>query len=81
MLDLAVEVKSSTDTYNSMRERADYYLRHGTHMVWLVYPEKKIVEVYQPDADVQILVESDTLDGGDVLPGFTLAASAIFASE
>lgn len=63
-----------------MRECADYYLWHGTRMVWLVYPEKRIVEVYQPNADVQILLETDELTGGDVLPGFMLAVSVIFAN-
>ena len=48
-------------------------------MVWLIFPEKRLVEVYQPEADIEILNENDTLNGGDVLPGFTLAVKDIFA--
>jgi Uma2 family endonuclease len=77
MPDLAVEIKSPTDTYRDMREKAYYYLAHGTKRVWLVYPEKRQVEVIVND-DFQLLGEADTLDGGDLLPGFALAVSAIF---
>jgi Uma2 family endonuclease len=79
MPDLAVEIKSPDDTYKRLREKALYYLAHGVRLVWLVYPEKRVIEVYRPDADLDILTEGDTLDGGDLLPGFTLALRDIFA--
>ena len=78
MPDLAVEVKSPTDTYKQMREKADFYLANGTRMVWLVYPEKQTVEVYQTGQTMQSLSESDSLSGGDVLPNFTLSLVEIF---
>jgi Uma2 family endonuclease len=78
--DLAVEVKSPDDTFRQMREKAAYYLANGVKLVWLVYPEKRIVEVYPVDGDIQILTEEDTLDGGDVLPGFSMAVTEIFAA-
>jgi len=82
MPDLAVEVKPPDDTYKQMRAKAAYYTANGTKLVWLVYPEKQIVEVYQPGkADIQILVTSDTLSGGDVLPGFELKVSEIFPKQ
>ena len=77
MPDLAVEIKSPDDTYKGMREKARYYLAKGTRMVWLVFPDKRIVEVYTAN-DEQILTENDTLTGGDVLPGFSLAVRQIF---
>jgi Uma2 family endonuclease len=76
MPDLAVEIKSPDDTYKQMREKARFYLAHGTRMVWLVFPEKKLVEVYTPDEE-QILTEGDSLTGGEVLPGFSLSVHAI----
>ena len=78
--DLAVEVKSPSDSYRQMREKAAYYLANGTKMVWLVYPEKRIIEVYRADGEIQILTEDDMLDGGDVLPGFSMSVSDIFKS-
>jgi len=79
MPDLAVEIKSPTDTITEMRETAAYYVANGSRLVWLVYPNYRLVEVYRPEADVEILGEDDTLTGGDVLPGFALPVRAIFA--
>jgi Uma2 family endonuclease len=76
--DLAVEVKSPTDSYRQLREKAAYYLANGTKLIWLVYPEKRLVEVYRADGDIEILTEADTLEGGDVLPGFSMAINEIF---
>jgi Uma2 family endonuclease len=79
MPDLAVEIKSPSDRYIGMRQKAAYYLANGSLMVWLIFPEKRLVEVYQLDVDVEILNENDTIDGGTVLPGFTLAVKDIFS--
>jgi Uma2 family endonuclease len=78
MPDLAVEVQSPDDNLKDMREKAAYYLANGTRMVWLVYPQKRLVEVFRPD-DVQLLDIEDTLEGADVLPGFALHVRDIFA--
>jgi hypothetical protein len=40
-------------------------------MVILAFPREHI-EVYLPDRDPLVLTADDTVDGGDVLPGFQL---------
>lgn len=45
-------------------------------MVWLIYPEKRIIEVQTPDM-VELLTGGDTLNGGEVLPGFSLPLAEI----
>lgn len=78
--DLAVEVKSPTDRKRALRNKAERYLQHGTPLVWLVFPEDQVVEVYAAgeNSDVQTVTIDDTLDGGVVLPGFKLKVSDIF---
>ncbi len=82
--DLAVEVMSPNDSKRGLRRKAELYMSHGTRMVWLVFPEAEagavVVEVYTPDADVIELRRSDTLSGGDLLPGFTLAVETLLES-
>jgi Uma2 family endonuclease len=75
--DLAVEIKSPDDTLKQMTETANYYLDHGVKMVWLVYPDKRLVEVLTP-TERQLLTQDDVLTGGDVLPGFSVAVRDIF---
>ncbi len=81
MPDLAVEIKSPDDTYMSMRDKAAYYVQHGCPIVWLIYPEKCLVEVYKPSSDIDLLLPGDTLSGGEVLPGFTLAVAVVFGEQ
>jgi Uma2 family endonuclease len=81
MPDLAIEIKSPDDSYTDMRSKAAYYLANGSRMVWLVYPEMRMVEVYRKGSDVEILLESDTIGGGDLLPGFALPVRDIFPTE
>ena len=78
MPDLAVEIKSPDDTVKEMREKAAYYLANGSRIVWLVYPQKRVVEVYRSDADFELFLEHDLLTGGDLLPGFSLPVADIF---
>jgi len=77
--DIAIEIKSPDDTIKNFREKADYYLANGAQLVWLVYPQRRMVEVYSLDGDVEILLEGDLLTGGDVLPGFSMPVAEVFA--
>ncbi|MBW4438075.1 MAG: Uma2 family endonuclease [Pleurocapsa minor GSE-CHR-MK-17-07R] len=77
MPDLAVEVKSPDDRMKELRRKADYYLAHGTGIVWLVIPEKRLVTVLTADDEV-FMTATDTLTGDPLLPGFTLPVADIF---
>jgi Uma2 family endonuclease len=79
--DVIVEVKSPDDTYKGMRERAQYYTDNGVRLVILAFPRQKIVEVYRPGVDLEILTMDDTLQGYDVLPGFTLPVAKLFITK
>jgi len=76
--DLAIEVQSPDDSIKRMRAKADYLLANGVSMVCLAYTKKRLVEVRHANGDADILTIEDTLDGGDVLPGFKMAVTAIF---
>ncbi len=76
--DLAIEVLSPTNDHEEMRIKIAHYTAAGT-LVWLIYPDKQRVEVYQSGKPPQILTGDETLDGGEVLPGFTLSVKSIFA--
>jgi Uma2 family endonuclease len=82
--DLAVEVVSPTDSIKKVQRKAKKYLRFGTKMVWIVYPEDQTVDVCLPDPDmpdgmrVHEVGMDGMLDGDAVLPGFKLAVKDIF---
>src|SRR5258708_3027196 len=69
--DLAVEVISPSDTYSRTMKKVSLYLRYGTRLVWLVDPDEKTIAIHS-SAGVRTLTMNDTLDGSDVLPGFSI---------
>lgn len=75
--DLAVEIVSPSDKSRDLRIKITNYLNVGT-TVWLVDPESKSVEIYQPGQPVEIVHIGDILNGGSVLPGFELPLINIF---
>ena len=77
--DLAVEVLSPSNRPKEMKRKRRDYFAGGAKLVWYVDPEKRCVEVFTaPDQSV-VLDESQSLDGGAVLPGFTLSIRDWFA--
>lgn len=76
--DLAVEVVSPYESRARVETKAQAYLAAGGSLVWAVWPLRRTVVVYEPDQPPRELTDADTLDGGDILPGFTLPVAAIF---
>lgn len=70
--DLAVEVLSPTDRMVAALARISLYMQAGVQVVWLVDPVKRTITVFTDDDAPVRLGEEDTLDGGDVLPGFSI---------
>lgn len=75
--DLAVEVLSPTDDRDSLRVKIAAYLAAGT-VLWVVDPAKKRVEILIPGVQPMVLDKHGIIDGGEVLPGFTLAVEKVF---
>jgi Uma2 family endonuclease len=76
--DLAVEVVAPDDRFSEVEAKARMWLAHGTRLVWVADPEQRLVFVYRPDGSRVVHGEADTLDGGDVLPGFALPVVRCF---
>ncbi len=77
--DLAVEVLSRSNTPGEMRVKRDDYFTPGVRLVWEIDPDARTVTVYTSPTDSTMLQVGDTLDGGIVLPGFTLPLAELFA--
>jgi Uma2 family endonuclease len=76
--DLAVEVVSPSNTRAEIREKVLEYLAAGTRLVWVVELRSRSVTTYRSRTEVRRLSGTDTLDGLDVLPGFSLRVADLF---
>jgi len=78
--DLAVEIVSPGESPVRFARKLRFYLLHGVRLVWVVDPIARTITVLTPGpADELVLGEGDTLDGGDVLPGFSVPVAEIMA--
>ncbi len=77
--DLAVEVVSPSNTRREMERKLSDYFAAGVAIVWLVYLKAREVVVYSSPADWVTLRGEDRLDGGTLLPGFSVSVAELFA--
>ena len=76
--DLAVEVLSPSESASDLEEKLDDYRACGTPLIWVVDPVRRTVMIVASDSPVRWLHETDTLDGGEVIPGFLCGVAEIF---
>lgn len=76
--DLAIEVASPGNSTAELDEKVEAFLRYGTKLVWIVRPKRKVVEVHRADGSISLLRHTDTLDGENVVPGFSRPLSRVF---
>ena len=70
--DFVVELRSSSDTLKSVQDKMKEYIKNGAKLGWLLDPQHRRVEVYQPGLTVEVLENPAELSGGKLLPGFVL---------
>ena len=77
--DLVAEVVSPRDSFADVEEKAVFWLTCGVKLVLVVSPETRRIRAYRAADQIQVLAEGDTLDASDVVPGWTLSVSDVFA--
>ncbi len=70
--DFVIELRSSSDSLNSLQAKMQEYMDNGARLGWLFDPQHRRVQIYRPGVDVEILENPISLSGEDILPGFIL---------
>lgn len=76
----AVEIISPTDKAEDIRSKREIY-RHAGILLWEMYPKSQSMDVYAPGQSPRTYTIDETLDGGDVLPGFSLPMRKLFETR
>ena len=77
--DLAVEILSPSNTVEEIHDKIVEFFENGTRLVWVIHPDERYVLVYHSPSPDRLLRLTDSLDGEDVVPGFSLAVAELFA--
>ena len=75
---LAVEVVSESNTAAEIDLKLREYFKSGCRLAWVLYPKTRTLRVHASPDDYRELTEDDTLDGGEVLPGFSVRVGDLF---
>lgn len=77
--DLCVEVLSKSNTDREIERKRRECFTAAVRLLWVIDPDARTVAVHRGPDDSSVLGEADTLDGGEVLPGFQLELRKLFA--
>lgn len=75
---LAAEIFSPGNTIRELEDKRDQFFAAGTELFWIVYPQRAEIEVSTGPDQHRTLRRDDVLDGGSVLPGFSVKVADIF---
>jgi len=76
--DFVIELRSRTDNLKPLQQKMQEYRRLGVRLGLLINPQSQAVELYRPGHDVVVLKSPETIDCGEVMPGFILSLSRIW---
>jgi Uma2 family endonuclease len=76
--DLAIEMLSEGNTPGEMALKCREYFLAGTELVWMVDPDDRTVTVYTAPDKYTVFTETETIDGGEVLPRLALPVRRVF---
>ncbi|SKB13530.1 conserved hypothetical protein [Planktothrix sp. PCC 11201] len=76
--DFVIELRSPSDNIKTLQNKMKEYQENGTRLGWLIDPQTKTVEIYRLNQEVEILENSLTLSGEDILPQFILNLEQIW---
>ena len=75
--DLVAEVLSPDDRPGEVLGKVGDWLEAGTKLVWVIDPTALAARAYRRDGSLAIVEADGSLDGEDVIPGFTCALREI----
>jgi Uma2 family endonuclease len=76
--DFVIELRSATDSLSATKTKMENYQRVGVRLGLLVDPKNKQVEIYKPGHEPEILEDPQSIDCGEVMPGFILDMSKVW---
>jgi len=77
--DFLAEVLSPNDKAEQVAEKVQWWLDHGVRLVWVVDPANRCVTAHLPGGDAHVYRDADTVTGGDVMAGLSVAVKDLFA--
>jgi Uma2 family endonuclease len=76
--DLAVEIRSESESFRQLMRKVKQYLAAGCQVVLVINREPEEIDVFKADGTEYTLVAADTLEIPELLPGFFVKVGDLF---
>jgi Uma2 family endonuclease len=77
--DFVIEFRSKSDRLKPAQAKMLSWIGNGVQLAWLVDPHRKVVEIYRPGREPEILEGGSCVEGEDPVGGFVLELARIWA--
>jgi Uma2 family endonuclease len=77
--DFVVELRSLSDSLDTLKAKMQEYLDNGAQLGWLIDPVEKKIYIYRPEETVECLNNPEVISGDPLLPGFILNVSKLWS--
>jgi hypothetical protein len=77
--EFVVELRSPSDSLDTLREKMCEYIDNSSLLGWLINPQDNQVEIYRKGQALELLENPTELSGEEVLPGFFLNLKRVMA--
>jgi Uma2 family endonuclease len=76
--DFIIELRSPNDSLTELKQKMEQWLANGVQLGWLIDFEDKIVSIYRPGEQPEILAHPTSVQGNGVMGGFELVMARIW---
>lgn len=77
--DFVVELRSPSDSIVNLQNKMSEYIETGASLGWLIDPLERKISVYRPNAEVDVLINPESVSGEPLLKKFSLKMKKIWA--
>ena len=79
--DFVVELLPAGDEVEYARAKLKEFIANGAGLGWLIDPLRRVVEIYRPNAEPEIIQNPEAIEGEGPVAGFVLDLRPIFDVE
>ena len=74
-----IEIISPSNSVIEIEKKIHDYFQAGVKIIWIVYPELKLVKIYSSPKSVLICTDKDDCNTGSIIPDFHITVEEIFS--
>ena len=76
--EFVIELRSAADRLAPLEVKMEQWMANSVELAWMIDPQRKVVAIYRPGAETEILTEPAAVAGGGPVAGFELTMDRIW---